>query len=225
MNNRKFIIWDWNGTLLDDADIVLECINLTLGNVQMAPISLEKLRNTQSTPFTTLYTCLGVPKEKIDYLIKNSHIFHEIYESRVSRASLRSGTSALLKRLKANNVSNTIVSNHIADKIIKELERHGIFSFFDKVMAYANPSSQFHDITKGERVRRHIENEQLNVSNAVIVGDTREEIRIARDLGMTSVAITGGILSESLLREEKPDYVVHSIDDLGALLQERKFVA
>ena len=80
-------------------------------------------------------------------------------------------------------------------------------------------------MTKGERLRRHIEAEGLSAANAMIVGDTREEIKIARALGMGSVALTGGVLAEYLLHEAKPDYLVHSLDEMGPILQQRGFAA
>ncbi|MFA5041679.1 MAG: HAD family hydrolase [Bdellovibrionales bacterium] len=225
MNNRKFIVWDWNGTLLDDTEIVLDCINIALAKIGSAPISMEVLRNTQSTPFETLFCELGVAREKMDILIKNNNIFHDSYERRADHAPLRKGASSLLKQLKANNISNFIVSNHIADQIIRLLKRNSIYEFFDEVMAYATPAVQFCGKTKGERLHDYIRAKELDASKALIVGDTREEIRIAHELGMKSVAITGGILAEDLLRAEKPDYIVHSFDDLSSLLKEREYVS
>ena len=70
MNNKKFIAWDWNGTLLDDTDIVLECINMSLADVNCAPITMSVLRETQSAPFETLYRSIGVPEEKVDILMQ-----------------------------------------------------------------------------------------------------------------------------------------------------------
>jgi len=47
MNNKKFIAWDWNGTLLDDTDLVLECVNLALAEVDFPPISMSVIRNSK----------------------------------------------------------------------------------------------------------------------------------------------------------------------------------
>ena len=130
-----------------------------------------------------------------------------------------------MKRLKADNVSNIILSNHIANQIIRLLSQHGILGYFDDVLAYDSVDTQFCDVTKGERLRRHIQTKGLDALNAFIVGDTREEIKIGRELGMNSIALTGGILAEHLLRDEKPDYIVHSFDDLTVVLEEVGFAA
>ena len=172
-----------------------------------------------------MYRAVGVPEEKIDILVKNGKLFHDHYERRSDRAPLRKGAIDLLKKLKADDVSNIILSNHIADQIVRLLKLHHIQDLFDDVLAFASPDKQFCDITKGERLRRHIESKGLDASNAFIVGDTREEIKIGHELGMSSAALTGGILAEHLLRDEKPDYLVHSFDDLTVVLEEVGFAA
>ena len=59
----------------------------------------------------------------------------------------------------------------------------------------------------------------------MIVGDSVEEIEIAREQGLISVAITGGCASEDRLRGEKPDYLIHSLHELKPILQERGFAS
>jgi phosphoglycolate phosphatase len=92
-------------------------------------------------------------------------------------------------------------------------------------MGYASREIQFLDMTKGERLRRYIEAKNLDASNALIIGDTVEEIEIARELGMGCIAITGGVNSESRLREKSPDHIIHSLQELKPILQERGFMS
>ena len=119
---------------------------------------------------------------------------------------------------------NLNVSNHITDKITHLLHKHAIHSYFDTVIAYACHTTQFKDMTKGEKLHQHIKTSGLTPSNAISIGDTVEEIEIARTLGMTSVAITGGDYAEDRLRAMKPDHVIHSLHDLNPILQERGFI-
>ena len=61
--------------------------------------------------------------------------------------------------------------------------------------------------------------------DTMIVGDSVEEIHIARDQGLISVAITGGCVSERRLRAEDPDYVIHTLHELKPIMLERGFVS
>jgi phosphoglycolate phosphatase len=223
---QKFIVWDWNGTLLDDTDVILDCVNIALKKMECATISIETLHNTPSKSLKEFYLTLGVPEKKITpYLTEERHVFHDNYEPRADHAPLRKGARALLEKLKANNTLNFILSNHITDQIVRMLKRHDIHSFFDEVMGYASRDKQFRDITKGEKLRQYLQDKNLIASNAMIIGDTKEEIEIGHKLGISSVAITGGQIAEDHLRASKPDHVVHSLDDFYLVLQKRGFLA
>ena len=222
---KKFIVWDWNGTLLDDTDAVLTCMNTSLSRIQCAPVTMEKLRDTQFVPLRNFYLSVGVPEEKLsEFLNFERGVFHDAYEALEDKAPLRTGASKLLQRLKTNNIVNLIVSNHILDQIARLLHSHKIAEYFEEVLAYPSRALQFRDMTKGEKLHAYIKEKNLNASNAMIVGDTHEEIAIARELGMGSIAITNGLLSERRLRDMRPDYVVHSLDEIHPILEQRGFV-
>ena len=57
----------------------------------------------------------------------------------------------------------------------------------------------------------------------IIVGDSPEETRIARSLGLISVAITGGFVSEQRLCAAQPDFLIHSFSEMPAILRDRGF--
>ncbi len=224
--NKKFIVWDWNGTLLDDTDSVLIALNAVLKKSDHAPISMETFQNTSTTNRQKFYRDVGVSEEKIDQLLESErNVFHDNYEPLADHAPLRHGAADILHHLKSNSVSSLILSNHIADQINRLLVKNGIQHHFDEVMAYSDRQNQFRHMTKGDKLRQHIDAKGLNSANAIIVGDTTEEIEIAHSLGMTSVAITGGVHSEKRLSEKNPDHLIHSLPELTRILEQREFVA
>jgi phosphoglycolate phosphatase len=223
--HKKFIAWDWNGTLLDDTDAVLDCVNIVLNKMGKAPIGMDLFRATQVRPLKNFYMAIGLSEEETPHALDHERsTFHDHYESMSHELPLRDGANALLNHLRRNDVSNVIVSNHITDEIIKLLKVHDIHHHFDEVLAYPSRTVQFRE-PKGEKLRHYITLNDLTASNAVIVGDTLEEIEIARDMGLMSVAITGGLHSESRLRALNPNYVVHSMHELKSILHEKGFLS
>lgn len=223
---KKYIFWDWNGTLFDDAEVILGCINGSLGAFACAPLSMDAFREVQVDKLSDFYSAVGVPKDKIDSALKTEReIFHSAYEPKADAASLRQGATDVLGQLAEGRVSNIILSNHIADQIVRRLKRHDIHHYFEDVLAYLNHATQFRDLTKGERLRRYMEEKKLSPAQALIIGDTKEEVDIARDHGLCSVAITGGLASETRLLSARPDHLIHSLDALPPILKERGFLA
>lgn len=55
--------------------------------------------------------------------------------------------------------------------------------------------------------------------NAVLVGDTEVDVRAGKELGLTTVAVRGGLRSDALLARESPDLTLDSVAALPAALR------
>ena len=64
----KHIIWDWNGTLLDDAWLFVDIMNCVLKDRNMDTITLEKYRNIFRFPVEDFYRILGFDLKKESFL-------------------------------------------------------------------------------------------------------------------------------------------------------------
>ena len=234
---QKFVVWDWNGTLLDDTGVVLAVVNIVLGKLNKAPITLRTLQECQACfheherPIEQFYRNVGLTDDEIPFIREHErNLFHEHYETLADKASLRDGAVNILNLLRAHGISNIIVSNHIADQIDRLLIRHGIRDYFGDIIAYADRHIHARDATKGDKLRHYIDEKGLNAANAIIIGDTKEEIDIARASGMGasgmgSIAITGGMYSQELLAGMHPDDVIFHLDELADIFRKRGFLS
>jgi phosphoglycolate phosphatase len=224
MSAKKHIVFDWNGTLLDDIHALHSCTNKLLESEGHAPVDIHAFRSSYDIPFRRFYENFRFTGEQIDKLMSlENSAFHEHYEPLADRAGLRPGAVELFDHAKANGIDMLILSNHLVDPIKAQLRRLEVESYFKAVLAYADRTVQFRDMTKGERLRRFRMNGGGHPPEALIVGDSLEEIDIAREQNLISVAITGGCVSEERLRAAKPDYVIHSLHELKPIMQERGF--
>ena len=226
MSKRAQIIFDWNSTLLDDFHIVHECMNRVMAHAGKPAVSMEDFRASYEVPFEMLYLNLGFAESEVEKMMEHDrHVFHNHYEPRAENAGLRDGAADILQHVKDNGLQSYILSNHIVEPIRNQLRRLSIEHFFTEVLAYATHATQFKDMSKGERLRRYRVDHGQTDHPAIIVGDSIEEIQIAREQGLISVAITGGGALEKRLRDERPDYVIHSLHELKPILAERGFVS
>jgi phosphoglycolate phosphatase len=226
MTKKKFIVWDWNGTLLDDTHIVLDCFNIALKHFSVAPVSREAFLNIQGPCMKSLYRKAGVPEHKLDEIVElERDIFHDNYENQSHTAGLRNGAKRVLEHLASNEVTSVILSNHINTEIARLLRHHEIFHHFDDILAYKNRETQFREKDKKGRLIDYTKDKDLGSGNTLIVGDSTEEIGVGHELGIESVAVTGGMTSEDRLRAAKPDYLIHELAELAPILKKRGFVA
>ena len=222
----KHIIFDWNSTLLDDFPIIHDCMNRIMQHVGRPVVTMEHFQRCYEVPFEQLYVNLGFTPNEADKMMElERNMFHDFYEPSVKEAPLRDGATEILRHVRDKGLGAYILSNHIVEPIKGQLKRLSIDHLFDEVLAYATRETQFRDMTKGERLRRYREEHGMAKHDALIVGDSVEEIEIAHQQDLISVAITGGGALEERLRQERPDYVIHSLHELKPILEQRGFVS
>ena len=64
---RKYIIWDWNGTLLDDVSAAVRALNRMLSVRGVSAITEERYRNSFGFPVRPFYAELGVDLDRWDW--------------------------------------------------------------------------------------------------------------------------------------------------------------
>ena len=73
MNNNNFsIIWDWNGTLVDDAPVFINIMNFFLSQRNLPLITLEDYRRSFVFPVKNYYKNLGFDFSKESFLFPKS---------------------------------------------------------------------------------------------------------------------------------------------------------
>ena len=60
----KHIIWDWNGTIIDDAQLCVSIVNQILSANQLSKVDLNFYRDHFCFPVTTYYKKLGLPVDE-----------------------------------------------------------------------------------------------------------------------------------------------------------------
>ncbi|MCP3392129.1 HAD hydrolase-like protein [Bradyrhizobium sp. CCGB12] len=219
---KPALVFDWNGTLLDDSDALLQTANIILGRLGRAAIDVKTFRDSFDVPLSAFFRNLGMSDRDIETVDRDDcAMFHDTYEPLADKAVMRGGARCILETAREQGVSSIIVSNHILDPLRNQLRRHGIDDCITEVLAFESRATQFKSMSKGERLRRYMQAYNLNPSSTVIVGDMPVETDIARDLGLISIAITGGCVSASRLQAAQPDYLIEDHHTLMTILQDR----
>ncbi|MGY4473318.1 HAD family hydrolase [Bradyrhizobium sp. USDA 3364] len=217
---KSAIIFDWNGTLLDDANAVLQTINAILSRFGRAAVDMHKLREKFELPPSVLFRNLGMSKDEIEVVQSNDNaIFHDTYEFLARNAALRKGARNVLLAADQRAIQTVIVSNHIVGPIRTQLRRLGIKTHVTDILAFESRATQFMSMSKQERLRLYMQANDLSPERTVIVGDMPVETEIARNLGLINVSIVGGYVSEGRLRAAGPDYMIYDHHELLPILR------
>lgn len=220
---KPLLVFDWNGTLLDDADALLQTTNAILDRFGHPAIDMNTFREHCDVPLSLLYPSLGMSQDQIATVDRDSSaVFHDAYERLAGTARLREGARRVLELARQEGASSIIVSNHIVDPLRSQLRRLEIDHYIDDVLAFESRATQYKSMSKGERLRLYMQKNNQHPVSTFIIGDMPVETNIARDLGLISISITGGFVSEARLRAAGPDYTINDLHELVPILQKHR---
>lgn len=211
----KLVAFDWNGTLLADTQIVVDCTNKQLKVFGNKKIDIKIYRETFEIPVNKFFQNIGLRPKDIEANYKKSgDIFHHFYEQKVKRLRTRSGTKKTIKWLKTEGIKLVIVSNHATTRILEQVKRLKIDVFFDKILANDHIHDSYTIKGKEKRLVEYIRKNKIKPKEVLIIGDTDEEIIIGKDMGAKTVAITNGHSTTARLKAANPDYLVNNLKEV-----------
>lgn len=212
--------FDWNGTIVADTEVTLRANNEVLKHFGFKPISLGQYRKHYDVPIRKYWISLGLDPNFFDQHAKEQErIFLSKFEPEEKRVRTRTGAKQILEYLKRQQIECLIFSNHIIPHIEARLEGLGIKKYFSKVLARPQHNRDHqHKKFKDQFLRDYIKAKKLTMKEIVIVGDTVEEIEIAKNFGCHSVAITGGHNSTLRLKAMRPDFLIHNLTELKRII-------
>lgn len=217
----KLAVFDWNGTLFDDLPANLDGANNTLALFDVPPVTTEEYQDRFNFPILHFYVNCGIHTD--DYLARHeeaAEAFLSVYEREALKCELRDGAIDFLKWLRAQNVHVMILSNHIRPNVENQLRRFGILELFDGISCNeVADAAMISSLNKQERLQDYMSGHNFDLSQSFIIGDSLEEPHIAKQIGLTSINITGGCLSEKRLAAHHPDHLVHDFHETRNILQ------
>ncbi|MCA9341725.1 HAD family hydrolase [Candidatus Saccharibacteria bacterium] len=213
------IVFDWNGTLLADSHVRHRLHCITLNKLGHAGLSFNEYQEKFFIPITDYYSSLGISAEKVKkHGRQATEEFHTSYEALAAKCRTRGGARDTIKKIHQQGIKTIILSNHTIEGINIQLKRLNMQDLFDTILANDN----IHTSTvrgKKDMLSDYIKLHKLMPSELVIVGDTVEETHIGHDLGLHSVAITGGTHSKRRLVSANPSIVISNLYDLIRVLE------
>lgn len=188
------IFWDWNGTLLNDVDICIQCINHLLERRELPLLTREKYLQIFDFPVKTYYEKAGFnfKKESFDDVAEE---FMDWYHEYLPEAELFPEAVNTLTKFKNKGYRQVILSAMEHESLLKTLDKKGILPFFDEVAGikdiYAN--------SKLESARVLLKKLDLNGSGSLLIGDTLHDLEVANDLGIEHILVADGHQSAARL--------------------------
>lgn len=209
------IIWDWNGTLLNDIDLCVTIANQLLKDQNKTSLNQQQYKSVFGFPITDYYQKIGIDssKESFEVLTKK---FITAYSQEVKNCTLHHQATQVLEAFSIQNWSQYILTAAHKNAVLPLLDFHKINNYFKAVEGLDNHRAE----SKVHRGQELLKNNNILSYKTVLVGDTLHDYEVAEALGISCILIANGHQSKERLvkKTEKKVMVLDKIGDLLALL-------
>jgi phosphoglycolate phosphatase-like HAD superfamily hydrolase len=184
----RHVVWDWNGTLVDDHLAVVAAINHALASLRLGPIDSEAFRSHFTRPVQRFYEGVaGRPIEPGEWRTLDE-AYHDSYAASVDRLELAPDARAALAAAEAAGLSQSLLSMWRHRDLVALVERLRIGHWFVRVDGLRAPGGG----GKTEHLVEHLAALEVDPRAALLVGDTLDDLAAARAVGARCVLYDGG---------------------------------
>jgi phosphoglycolate phosphatase len=194
MNNYKHIIWDWNGTLLDDVGLCVDIVNGILFKKNLNFLSLNKYRNIFTFPIKDYYIKAGFDFTQYSFEEVGQEWMRE-YERRRTECVLHSHAKEILFLLKRKNINQSILSAYPHSTLIEVISFFNLNDFFTHIIGLDNIYATS-KVDLGKDLMKKIRNGKESI---LLVGDTEHDFEVSKEIGADCVLIANGHQSKEKL--------------------------
>ena len=207
MKQYKHIIWDWNGTLLDDVWLCLLSINELLKARNLQPQSLENYRAIFDFPVRDYYERIGfdLTRESFEEV---GAAFMNYYEARRDECRLHKGVVEQLV-LCDQFCTQSVLSAYRQEDLQDALDRYGISKYFAHVCGHYD----IYASGKLESGKALVEKLDMPAQEILLIGDTTHDYDVAAAMGIDCVLIVSGHHRRDKL-QTRPVPVYDSLEEL-----------
>lgn len=196
ISSKKHVVWDWNGTLLDDAHHAVNIMNHLLSEHQLPIINQKTYKELFGFPVKNYYEKLGFDFSKINFE-QLSHKFVDHYMQGVSQCRPFLHSKKLLQEVKKQNKMQSILSASDQDSLNHVVSHFQLKDYFDHLFGIDNKLA-------GSKLNRGfdlLKEAGVPASETVLIGDTDHDLEVGKALGVEVVLLAHGHQSEERLRQ------------------------
>ena len=202
MGRYEHVIWDWNGTLLDDVALCLDIMNRMLDERGMRRIEPVRYRQIFDFPVQLYYRQLGFDFDAEPFDRLAAH-YCEQYDTRIVECALQAHARPTLERLTDRGVTQAILSSQEQNALNDALRYFRIEHHFAEVVGRHDR----HATGKIDTGRVLLERLGADPSRTLLIGDTVHDFEVAAALGTDCILVSHGHHSRDRLQAVHHDVV------------------
>ena len=213
---HKYIIWDWNGTLLDDVQISIDAMNEMLEQRGYSKrIDYSLYREIFCFPIIEYYKKIGFDfsRHPFDGLAQQ---FISNYSPKQSNAVLYDDAKKALVLADESGFSQAVISVCERERLFTQINPFGIEGYFTSVLG----TQDNYAVSKIDLAKGWLESNAISPNDVVFIGDTNHDFEVAQSVSCDCVLVSTGHQSKQVLKKTGArifDNVLNAVSYLASL--------
>jgi phosphoglycolate phosphatase len=202
------IIWDWNGTILNDVDNNINAVNMILQKRNLLAISKEEYRRKIKIPIKQFYDDIGLEINDPETYNLITNDYWEYYNMGFKNSTkINNGIENILSKLKENGINNYLLSATQHGELIKQVKDKSMEIYFKDIIGNNNNEVK----SKLDKAQELIKNENIKIDNTILVGDMVNDYELAKELGVKCILYSNG---HQEIKKEKDKNIINSFEEI-----------
>ena len=208
ISQYKHLIWDWNGTLLNDTWLCVEITNNMLTRRNKPQITYGQYSQLFDFPVKDYYIRLGFDFDTEPFKLVGTEFFSE-YENRRLECNLQLKAVAVLQTAQNIGLKQSILSAY-EHKTLSSIVKHlNVSQFFSHVKGLSDNSAG----SKVDNGKALLMSLPYHTDEILLIGDTLHDFEVANSLGIDCLLVADGHHKREKL-STCDTKVVNSLDDV-----------
>lgn len=210
MNSIKYIIFDFDGTIVDTIDLAINIYNRIAPEYNCKTVEQEDwkiLRSNKPQEFLKTY---GITTFKL--LLILLRIRREL-SKHISEIEPVNEIKTSLYEIKNAGFTLGILTSNSRDNVSKFLKNNNLYGIFDFIYNGKNVFG------KDKVIKRLLKHKNISRESVIYVGDETRDIEAAKKAGIPVIAVSWGLNHKEILAALHPNQIAHDPKELFTCLQ------
>lgn len=214
MQRYELIVFDWDGTLMDSAGMIVYCVQAAARDLALEPPSDERARHIIGLGLVDAlrHALPDLPEARYADLVER---YRHHYLSRDQELVLFPGADTMVQGLAENGRWLAVATGKSRRGLDRALEHSGLGSYFHATRC----ADECHSKPHPQMLEELMTEFAVSPAQTLMIGDTTHDLLMARNAGVDAVAVSYGAHPRNTLEAVEPRHCAHSVADLVAWLQ------
>jgi phosphoglycolate phosphatase len=208
------VIFDWDGTVMDSVGRIVSSMRAAAFKAELAVPSEFAVKQIIGLSLDPAFDALfpGADDAKRQQLFAHYRDHYVLHDT--TPTPLFNGVEQVLAQLKDSNIKLAVATGKQRRGLARMFAETGLEKYFDTSRCADEAQSKPHP----DMLQQILQELQLDASQAVMVGDTSHDMKMAQAIAMPRIGVTHGVHGRDVLCQFAPKAIIDSIPELLSVL-------